>query len=85
MESARDHWREDAACKGKAGTIFYPDHRIVNDIRWEVPRKICADCSVKIQCLEMVLKYEDTDDRWGMFGGLTPAERREIRYKKRHP
>ena len=83
MSDDRDHWREDAACKGKAGTIFYPDHRIMNDLRWDIPRLICADCTVKTQCLEMVLKFEDTDDRWGMFGGLTPAERREVRYKRR--
>lgn len=79
----RDHWRDEAKCKGQSGAIFFPDHRIFNEARWDIPRAFCNECVVREDCLEMVLKYEDTDDRWGMFGGLSPAERREVRYKRK--
>lgn len=79
MTVDRHYWQEDAACRKMAGSIFFPDHRILNDDRWDIPRLVCADCVVKSECLEMVLKFEDTDDKWGMFGGKTPAERRVIR------
>lgn len=79
----RDHWRDEANCRGQSGAIFFPDHRILNEARWDIPRTFCAECVVRQDCLEMVLKYEDTDDRWGMFGGLSPAERREVRYARK--
>ena len=79
----RDHWRDEANCKGKSGLIFFPDHRILNEARWDIPRAFCDECVVRQDCLDMVLQYEDTDDRWGMFGGLTPVERREVRYKRK--
>ncbi len=77
----RDHWRDEAKCKGFSASVFFPDHRILNEARWDIPRAICLQCPVSEECLAMVLVYESTDDRWGMFGGLTPAERREVRLK----
>ena len=40
---------------------------------------ICANCTVRQDCLEMVIVLEDTDDRWGVFGGLTPPQRAKLR------
>lgn len=78
----RDHWTDDAVCKGKQTTIFFPPYTQSLD-RWFVPKSICADCTVQVECLNLVLRLEDTDDRWGMFGGLTPEERRGIRQRRR--
>jgi hypothetical protein len=33
--------------------------------------------------LNLVIKLEEHDDRWGIFGGYTPTERRVLREKKR--
>ena len=39
-------------------------------------KAICAECPVRTQCLMQALEYGDGH---GIFGGLTPAERREVR------
>ena len=83
MQDKREHWREDARCKGKPSSIFFPDHRILNEHRWDIAKAICNECPVWRDCLNMVLPFEDALDKWGMFGGLTPAERREMRHNKR--
>lgn len=76
-----NHWVRYAACKGKPLVIFFPDYRIMNDSRYCQARAICDVCPVKNSCLDMAIVYEDTDDKWGMFGGLTPAERSRLRKK----
>lgn len=78
----RDHWTDDALCKGKQTMIFFPAYTHSLD-RWLVPKSFCANCTVQIECLNLVLHLEDTDDRWGMFGGLTPEQRRDVRKKHR--
>ena len=76
---SREHWSEDAACRGKAASVFFPDHRVLNDHRYDEAMAICANCTVRQDCLEMVIVLEDTDDRWGVFGGLTPPQRAKLR------
>ena len=75
----REHWSEDAACRGKAASVFFPDHIGFNDHRYDEALAICADCTVRQECLEMVIVLEDTDDRWGVFGGLIPPQRAKLR------
>jgi len=75
----REHWSEDAACRGKPASVFFPDHIGFNDHRYDEALAICADCTVRQECLEMVIVLEDTDDRWGVFGGLTPTQRAKLR------
>jgi len=79
---SRHHWTDDALCKGKPTSIFFPQYS-PHDNRWQMARDICAGCTVKEECLAVVLRLEDTDDRWGMFGGLTPEQRRDIRKEQR--
>jgi len=35
------------------------------------------------ECLLFALQWEDLEDRWGMFGGLTPNERNLTRSARR--
>ena len=82
MIEKRDHWREAAACRGKPHTIFFPPTAVglaITQAGWNDAKAICATCTVTEQCLELVLAFPDTDDKWGMYGGKTPAERRVIR------
>jgi len=78
----RDHWREDAACVGLDGDIFFP-YRNNPETRWDEAKAICKRCRVKKQCLDLVINLEEHDDRWGVFGGLNPLERKELRIKLR--
>jgi hypothetical protein len=45
-------------------------------------RFVCAMCPVRKECLALVIDLQSTDDKWGMFGGLTPYERKMKRRKK---
>lgn len=75
-------WRTDAACVGEPTSVFFPEN-VQSDKRWETARNICERCPVKNDCLHFVLQWEDLEDRWGMFAGLTPNERNLIRNERR--
>jgi hypothetical protein len=74
-------WRDRAACIAVETQVFFPkDAREPN--AYATARSICSMCAVRTQCLQMVINLESSDDKWGMFGGLTPLERRAIRKGK---
>jgi len=68
-------WVEQAACRDLHVSIFFPPDAREPDA-WNVARSICALCPVRKNCLALVIDLETTDDKWGMFGGLTPYERK---------
>lgn len=78
-----DAWQELAACKGMDAALFYPQ---VSDtdmgIGTESQRKyregqeVCCSCPVQVQCLQYAL---DRDEKWGLWGGLTPRDRRRVK------
>lgn len=72
-------WREHAKCKGMELDQFFPERGIPYSKIREV-KKICFSCPVKVECLEMILNAEN--DNYGIFGGTTPKERRQIRYER---
>jgi WhiB family transcriptional regulator, redox-sensing transcriptional regulator len=78
----RDHWREDALCVGQPLEVFFPAHTLAED-RWDKAKLVCEKCTVKKQCLKLVIDLPEDDDRWGVFGGLSPADRRVKRDKTR--
>jgi WhiB family redox-sensing transcriptional regulator len=82
LVSMNDGWRNDAACKGVDGSIFFPEN-VQSNSRWEPARKLCNECPVTKECLLFALQWEDLEDRWGMFGGLTPNERNLTRSARR--
>jgi WhiB family transcriptional regulator, redox-sensing transcriptional regulator len=69
-------WRELGACKGLDASIFYPD----DDDDAEDAKQICADCGVRIACLEHALA---TREKVGVWGGATERERRRIVRQRR--
>lgn len=90
-------WSEEAECLTYPKTIFYPI--IIDDegtewfddgTIWEAfgdtsefyneAREICRRCPVKAECLADALARKE---RYGMWGELTPIERRRIERKER--
>lgn len=69
-------WREQGLCKGVDPEIFYP----VSDEDGDEAKAICADCPVRIQCLEYALIARERD---GIWGGCTERERRRIIRQRR--
>lgn len=73
--SQREPWQDRALCAEIGFEPFFPE----TGKQWREARTICARCTVAKQCLDYALRTEEgTFDREGMFGGLTPDERREL-------
>lgn len=68
-------WRERSSCLGENPEIFFAGGGVSRKAK-----KICQSCPVREQCLELSLR---NDERFGIWGGLSRAERRAL--KKRSP
>lgn len=80
-KSDNHKWRDRAECIGAPNEIFFPTSMSI--YRYDQAKAICEICPVTQECLESVLDLEDLEDRWGVFGGLTPPERAEVRWKNK--
>ena len=67
-------WQERAACAGKPTDWWFPGKGESHD----AARSLCASCPVRAECLEYGL-----NEKWGVFGGLCPKQRRELRRERR--
>ncbi|MFD0887055.1 WhiB family transcriptional regulator, partial [Streptosporangium algeriense] len=74
-------WRDRADCQSVDPELFFPR---VADTRggeraetraYAAARKVCARCPVQQECRAYAL---DRDERHGMWGGLTPGQRRRL-------
>jgi WhiB family redox-sensing transcriptional regulator len=71
-------WVEKAACRGKPIEIFF----VERGQSTREAKEICASCAVKTECLEDALSNKYDTDMFGIFGGLSPRERRKVRQKR---
>lgn len=60
-------WQQDAACRGLTH-LFYRDG---GDRSYRQARVVCATCPVRAECAAAGMDESD-----GMWGGLTPRQRR---------
>jgi WhiB family redox-sensing transcriptional regulator len=77
LESLR--WQAHAACRGEMGHDFYPpangERRPERRLRESRAKAVCARCPVRAECLDMAVA---NGERYGVWGGLTDAERRSL-------
>lgn len=69
-------WRSQARCRGIDPEVFYP----AAEDEADEAKAICADCSVRVACLEYALASRERD---GVWGGATEKERRRIIRQRR--
>jgi len=71
-------WRQHAACLGQPVDRFFPEdpNQYRNGVR------LCEGCVVKGACLDEALQVPASIDRFGVFGGMTPPERRRLRSER---
>lgn len=62
-------------CREVGVELFFPEEGGSGTDIYIHSRKICNKCVVKNECLEWAVKHE----AFGMWGGATPAERKNIR------
>lgn len=71
-------WTEHAACRGMDPDLFFPYTQSgkppgPQSDAWLAAKATCGRCPVAEECLAHAIAQGETD---GMWGGLTPAERR---------
>jgi WhiB family redox-sensing transcriptional regulator len=64
---------DDALCAEVTPDIFFPE---MGNAFTRQAKQICADCPVAMICLEYSVEH---DIPFGIWGGLTPAERRRLK------
>lgn len=82
ITSRGENWDQDAACgelmRGSPETFdeyFYPEPAAGVRAVTRMAIKICQACPVQLDCLRDALQHEDG---WGIKGGKTPAQRKDI-------
>lgn len=71
-------WRDRAACLDEDPETFFPIGES-SQADLDTTRKakaVCLRCDVREKCLQWAL---ETDQRWGIWGGLTERERKKLK------
>jgi len=71
-------WQDHAACKGMDNELFFSERG--DTLGVELGKQVCAECPVKVQCLEYAIENRE---KYGIWGGKSERQRREIR-RRRH-
>ncbi len=82
MEKVSTKWMKYAACRDMDPDLFFSDgegHKGVSNAKTKAAREVCMGCSVRVSCLNYALEMNEYT---GMWGGLTPRERRKVKYPK---
>jgi WhiB family transcriptional regulator, redox-sensing transcriptional regulator len=69
-------WRLSALCAETDPEAFFPE--LGGSPR--AAKAVCAQCSVRAECLEFAIA---NDERFGVWGGTTEKERRQLRRRSR--
>lgn len=81
-----DDWQIAAACRNRQDLFFAPDDIAESKIdrrRREARAKtICASCTVRAECLTEALRSQE---RFGIWGGMTDRERRAAQSRGQLP
>lgn len=77
----RPGWHKAANCRGQVQVFFgarFDSPRPSRKVRLAImaAKEVCAGCPVRNLCLDYAL---DHDEDYGIWGGLTPRERRMVR------
>jgi WhiB family redox-sensing transcriptional regulator len=69
-----DDWAAEGKCRGEDPSIWYlDDYKSVKGKKnAKLAKKICGSCPVRLKCLDYALT---TNERYGIWGGLSPIER----------
>lgn len=74
-------WQHRSACRNKDPDLFFPlGESQASELQAAQAKAVCETCRVRGSCLQWAL---DSSIKDGMYGGLTPDERRRYRRKPR--
>lgn len=76
---AGQSWRLQAVCADHWPEAWFPGDKSNDPRRWDYARAVCVTCPVRSECLAFAL---DTEESFGMFGGMTPDERKALKQRE---
>lgn len=65
-------WATEAKCLNADPDVFFPE----KGGSTREAKRICAECTVRVDCLEYALEH---DERFGIWGGMSERERRKLK------
>lgn len=77
-----DTWRQKAVCRNLDPAIFFPEGEGAElNVLYAKAKRYCNECPVRQECLDYAMRAEVNEDshRYGLFGGLTPSQRKKLR------
>jgi hypothetical protein len=69
-------WHHHAGCQRHDSQLFFADPS--DALRIQAAKRICAGCPVRSACLADVMTWEQSSGRYGVVGGLSAQERRQL-------
>lgn len=83
LDDLREDWRDDALCAQTAhGDDFFPEKGPGGVAQGNYAKAICGLCQVRTDCLAFALR---TGEQHGIWGGLPPRARDELRRRRNLP
>jgi len=83
-EAPSTSWQVHGLCRADDSSVFFApvhfEHRPERDAREAKAKAICAECPVRLPCLEWALA---TQEPYGVWGGYAEHERKQILLGKR--
>ena len=73
---SEEAWRLNALCAETDPEAFFPE----KGGSTREAKRVCSGCEVRVECLEFALA---SDERFGIWGGLSERERRRLRLMRR--
>ena len=69
--TGNEEWMTEAVCRKRHIDLWFPPlDAEVPEHYYAISREVCRQCPVWSKCLDL-----GTNEKWGMWGGLTPQER----------
>ncbi len=69
-------WHQQAVCRDADQELFFPASG--STAQTSAAKQICAGCPVRTACLADVMAWERPGYRYGVVGGLSADERRQL-------
>lgn len=72
-------WQEHGLCRTSDAAVFFPpiqfEPKVEREAREATAKAVCAECTVRAECLEWAL---DAQEPFGIWGGHSEADRKQI-------
>jgi WhiB family redox-sensing transcriptional regulator len=77
LDGEDQSWAARAACAGDYPEFWFPVERAGRGVAdYTHARAVCSGCQVRAECLDYAIRNSEAH---GVWGGLTPRERDELR------